>query len=228
MYFSYKEHSKTVGTYGQSYLNAINPITGRIHTSFRQLGAKSGRMSCGSKEENTDLTKYKELPKGSCGYPQLQNLPSDHETRAAFVSEKGNLLVSCDYSALESRLGADIYNEQSMIDEFLYKSGDVHSLVAKACFKELRDKTTEEIKRDFPHLRKRAKPIGFSQQFGGTAYAIASSLGCPIEEAEIIAKNYNEGFPGIADFKKRGSKFVKQNGYVLLCKYTGHKMYIEE
>ena len=228
LYFSYKEHSKTVGTYGQSYLNAINPITGRIHTSFRQLGAKSGRMSCGSKEENTDLTKYKELPKGSCGYPQLQNLPSDHETRAAFVSEQGNLLVSCDFSALESRLGADIYNEQSMIDEFLYKSGDIHSLVAKACFKELRDKTTEEIKRDFPNLRKRAKPIGFSQQFGGTAYAIASSLGCPIEEAEIIAKNYNEGFPGIADFKKRGSKLVKQNGYVLLCKYTGHKMYIEE
>lgn len=228
LYFTYKEHSKTVGTYGESYLNAINPITGRIHTSFRQLGAKSGRMSCGSKEENTDLTKIKCLPKGSCGYPQLQNLPSDHETRAAFVSEPGNLLVSSDFSALESRLGADIYNEQSMIDEFLYKSGDIHSLVAKACFPELKDKTTEEIKKNFPHLRKRAKPIGFSQQFGGTAYAIASSLGCPIEEAETIAKNYNEGFPGIASFKKLGSKLVKDHGYVLLCEHTGHKMFIEE
>lgn len=63
-----------------------------------------------------------------------------------------------------ARLGADIYQEHSMIEEFLYKSGDIHSLVAKACFPELKDKTTEEIKRDFPHLRKRAKPIGFSQQ----------------------------------------------------------------
>lgn len=99
LYFTYKEHSKTVGTYGQSYLNAINPITGRIHTTFRQLGAKSGRMSCGSKEENTDLAKYKNLPKGSCGYPQLQNLPSDHETRSAFISDENNLLISSDYSA---------------------------------------------------------------------------------------------------------------------------------
>ncbi len=99
LYFSYKEHSKTVGTYGQSYLNAINPNTGRIHTTFRQLGAKSGRMSCGSKEENSELAKLKGLSKGSCGFPQLQNLPSDHETRAAFVSDIGNLLVSSDYSA---------------------------------------------------------------------------------------------------------------------------------
>ena len=112
-----------------------------------------------------------------------------------------------------------------MIEEFLYKSGDIHSLVAKACFPELKDKTTEEIKHDFPHLRKRAKPIGFSQQFGGSASAIAQSLGCPIEEAERIANAYLEGFPGIAKFKIEGSKAVRAKGYVLMCKYTGHKMY---
>ena len=112
-----------------------------------------------------------------------------------------------------------------MIEEFLYKSGDIHSLVAKACFPELKDKTTEEIKRDFPHLRKKAKPIGFSQQFGGSAMAIAQSLGCPIEEAEEIASAYLTGFPGIAKFKSEGSKAVRKNGYVLMCKYTGHKMY---
>lgn len=112
-----------------------------------------------------------------------------------------------------------------MIDEFLYKSGDIHSLVAKACFPELKDKTTEEIKRDFPHLRKKAKPIGFSQQFGGSAQAIASSLGCPIEEAEEIASAYLTGFPGIARFKSEGSKAVRSKGYVLMCKHTGHKMY---
>lgn len=165
LYFSYKEHSKTVGTYGQSYLNAINPNTGRIHTTFRQLGAKSGRMSCGSKEENSELAKLKGLSKGSCGFPQLQNLPSDHETRAAFVSDTGNLLVSSDYSALESRLGADIYNEQSMINEYLYGSCDIHSLTAKAIFKdELKDIEVKDIKKLRPDLRKRAKPVEFSQQ----------------------------------------------------------------
>lgn len=126
---------------------------------------------------------------------------------------------------LESRLGADIYQEESMIDEFLNRSGDIHSLVAKACFPELKDKTTEEIKNDYPHLRKKAKPIGFSQQFGGSAMAIAQSLGCPLEEAEIIAKAYLDGFPGIAKFKSEGSRAVRENGYILMCKHTGHKMY---
>lgn len=60
---------------------------------------------------------------------------------------------------------------------------------------------------------------------GGSAHAIASSLGCTIEEAEAIAHAYLDGFPGIAKFKKEGSKFVRENGYVLMCKYTGHKMY---
>lgn len=112
-----------------------------------------------------------------------------------------------------------------MIEEFLYKSGDIHSLVAKACFPELKDKTTEEIKKNFPHLRKKAKPIGFSQQFGGSASAIAQALGCSMEEAERIANDYLSGFPGIAAFKSEGSKLVRKNGYVLMCKYTGHKMY---
>ena len=126
---------------------------------------------------------------------------------------------------LESRLGADIYNEKSMIDEFLYKSGDIHSLVAAACFPELRGLSTEDIKKNHSDLRTRAKPIGFSQQFGGSARAISQSLGCSMEEAERIADAYNTGFPGIANFKSQGSKFVRKNGYVLMCKYTGHKMY---
>ena len=132
IYFKYKEADKVCSTYGQSYINAINPITGRIHSTFKQLGCTSGRMSCGSKQENHDLKKLKALELSKiknvksrkCGYPQLQNLPGDALTRSAFVCEEGNLMTSCDYSALESRLGADIYNEKSMIDEYLYGSGD--------------------------------------------------------------------------------------------------------
>ena len=173
LYLDYKEADKVVTTYGQKYLNANNPITGRIHTEFKQLGASSGRMSCGSKQINTDLAKLKGLPlsiskknsNDTCSYPQLQNLPSDSITRSCFVPEENNLMCSCDYSALESRLGADIYNETSMIEEFLYGSGDVHSLVAKACFEELKDVPVKEVKDKFPKLRTKAKPIGFSQQF---------------------------------------------------------------
>lgn len=225
LYFKYQEYAKVCSTYGQSQLNMINPNTGRCHTVYKQLGAASGRMSCGSQQSNTDLAKLKKISPKNCTYCNFQQLPADHTTRSCFIAEKGNLFCSCDFSALESRLGADIYQEHSMIEEFLYKSGDIHSLVAKACFPELKDKTTEEIKKYFPHLRKKAKPIGFSQQFGGSAKAIAEALGCPLEEAEIIAKAYLDGFPGIAKFKAEGSKAVRQNGYVLMCKYTGHKMY---
>ena len=225
LYFAYQEYAKVVSSFGQSQLNMVNPKTGRCHTIYKQLGAASGRMSCGSQQPNHALAKLKGIPAKDCTYCNFQQLPSDEVTRSCFVAEEGNLFCSCDYSALESRLGADIYNEESMIEEFLYKSGDIHSLVAKACFPELKDKTTEEIKKNYPHLRKKAKPIGFSQQFGGSARAIASSLGCPLEEAEDIAAAYLNGFPGIAKFKADGSKAVRQKGYVLMCKYTGHKMY---
>lgn len=225
LYFAYQEYAKVVSSFGQSQLNMINPKTGRCHTIYKQLGAASGRMSCGSQQPNHALAKLKGIPAKDCTYCNFQQLPSDEITRSCFVAEEGNLFCSCDYSALESRLGADIYQEHSMIEEFLYKSGDIHSLVAKACFPELKDKTTEEIKKNYPHLRKKAKPIGFSQQFGGSARAIASSLGCSLEEAEDIAAAYLNGFPGIAKFKADGSKAVRQKGYVLMCKYTGHKMY---
>lgn len=225
LYFAYQEYAKVVSSFGQSQLNMINPKTGRCHTIYKQLGAASGRMSCGSQQPNHALAKLKGIPAKDCTYCNFQQLPSDEVTRSCFVAEEGNLFCSCDYSALESRLGADIYQEHSMIEEFLYKSGDIHSLVAKACFPELKDKTTEEIKKNYPHLRKKAKPIGFSQQFGGSARAIASSLGCSLEEAEDIASAYLNGFPGIAKFKADGSKAVRQKGYVLMCKYTGHKMY---
>lgn len=233
LYLNYKEYDKVVSTYGQKYLNAVNPITGRIHTNFKQIGASSGRMSCGSKEINTDLAKYKGLPirpsnkQGNlvCSFPQLQNLPADEVTRSCFVPEEDNLMCSCDYSALESRLGADIYKEQSMIDEFMYGSGDIHSLVAKACFPELKDVSVKEIKDKYPKLRSKAKPIGFSQQFGGSAMAIAQGLGCTLPEAEVIANAYNSGFPGIANFKAIGSKYVRANGHVVICEHTGHKIY---
>lgn len=128
---------------------------------------------------------------------------------------------------LESRLGADIYNEKSMLDEFLYGSGDMHSLCAYMVFKDKipRDTPIKDIKKLYPEERSGVKPIEFSQQFGGSEYAIRGQLGCPIEEARDFKEAYDSGFPGITDFKKRGSKFVRENGYILMCEYSGHKMY---
>lgn len=160
-YAGYQGATKVVSTYGQSYLNAINPYTGRIHTNFKQLGAASGRMACGSKQKNTDLSKVNHC---EAGYPQLQNLPADEATRGAFVPEKGNLMCSCDYSALESRLGADIYNEQEMLNEYLYGSQDIHSLTAKICFPhELQGIDVKDIKKLRPDLRKKAKGPEFKR-----------------------------------------------------------------
>lgn len=99
LYFDYQEHFKVVTSFGQGHLNAVNPKTDRIHTVYRQLGAASGRMSCGSQQPNEDLAKYKHLNPKDCTSPNIQQLPSDEETRACFTAPKGYLWSSCDYSA---------------------------------------------------------------------------------------------------------------------------------
>ena len=225
-YFTYKEHEKVVSSFGQGHLNAVNPRTGRIHSTFKQLGAASGRMSCGSTQSNTDLEKLKHLPSGSCKYPNLQQLPSDEVTRSCFVAPPGHKMVSADYAALESRLGADIYQEKEMLKEFLEGSGDMHSLCAKMVFaEELKDIEVKDIKKLRPDLRKKVKSVEFAKQFGGSAFAIAGSLGCSMEEAQKFSDYYDKGFSGVTNYKKKGSRFVRENGYVLMCEHTGHKMY---
>lgn len=225
-YPGYSGSFKVVSSFGQGHLNAINPKTDRIHTVYKQLGAASGRMSCGSQQPNTDLAKENKVRPSECTYPNMQQLPHDEETRACFTAPQGCLWSSCDFSALESRLGADIYNEPSMINEYLHGSGDIHSLVAKFCFpEELKDVDIKDIKRLYPHLRNKAKGPEFAMQFGGSAFAIQNSLGCSLEEAQQIADAYWKGFQGIADFKEKGSKFVREHGYIIMCKYSGHKMF---
>lgn len=225
-YFTYKEHEKVVSSFGQGHLNAVNPRTGRIHSTFKQLGAASGRMSCGSTQSNTDLEKLKHLPSGSCKYPNLQQLPSDEVTRSCFIAPPGHKMVSADYAALESRLGADIYQEKEMLKEFLEGSGDMHSLCAKMVFaEELKDIEVKDIKKLRPDLRKKVKSVEFAKQFGGSAFAIAGSLGCSMEEAQKFSDYYDKGFSGVTNYKKKGSRFVRENGYVLMCEHTGHKMY---
>lgn len=227
LYFNYQEHFKVVSSFGQGHLNAINPKTNRIHTTYKQLGAASGRMSCGSQQPNTDLAKINKVPPKECTYPNIQQLPADEDTRGAFTAPGGYEWCSCDFSALESRLGADIYNEKHMIEEFLHGSGDIHSLMALTFFEDQMEPgtTTQEVKKKYPDLRKKAKSPEFLIQFGGSAFGLSTQLAIPEEEAQKYVDSYYNKFKGIADFKKKGSEFVRKNGYILMCKYSGHKMY---
>ena len=101
LYFKYQEYAKVCTTYGQGHLNTINPNTGRSHTIYNQLKTASGRLSCGSSTPNKSLAKLNKVPINECSYQNYQQLPSDEITRSCFVAEKGNLIVSADFSAEE-------------------------------------------------------------------------------------------------------------------------------
>ena len=99
LYFDYQGYYKVCSSFGQGHLNAINPKTGRLHTIYKQLGASSGRMSCGSDQPNKELAEYKKILPKTCTYPNIQQLPHDKITRSCFVAEENNLFCSCDFSA---------------------------------------------------------------------------------------------------------------------------------
>ena len=236
LYFNYQEYAKVVTSFGQGHLNAINPNTGRLHTVYRSIGTISGRMSSGSQQNNNDLAKLKGLPVNpsnkqkkeglGCSYPNMQQLPHDNVTRACFVAEKGNLFCSCDYSAMEARIGAEVYNEKMLLDEFLYRSGDTHAAYAKVVFaEELKDIDVTEIKKKRPDLRNKVKSVEFAVQFGSDGTAVAPQLGISVEEARQLVSNLLQGMKGLASFKEAAGKELMKKGYVLIMPQTGHKAY---
>ena len=152
IYLDYKAAAKVVGTYGQNFLDQINPVSGRIHTSFSQMGADTTRITSGGKDKGNKVE-----------YVNLLNLPSDEETRACFVAEKGNKWISIDYSGQETYLMASIANDTAIIKELTNGSGDIHSLTAYMSYQEIpRDTPVKDIKKKFHHLRQEAKGIEFA------------------------------------------------------------------
>lgn len=229
LYFDYQEHAKVVSSFGQGHLDAINPNTGRLHTTFKQLGAASGRLSCGSNQPNTDLAKLKGLPAKNCKYMNIQQLPADEPTRSAFVAPKDYLFVSADFSAEESRLGADIYQDKEFLKEFTEGSGDTHSMFAWMVFRKECEacgcKGVSDVKKLAPQWRKKVKGVEFAYMFGAAAPTISTSANCSVEEAQGYIDTLDKAFIGMSTFAKKGSQFVRSHGYILINPITGHRMY---
>lgn len=175
MYYGYKEAEKKISTYGQNFINLINPNTDRIHTEFRQIGTVTGRMSSGGgSDEDTnnkgkrdkDLAILKGLNPDDVRYVNMQNLPSRGNegkiTRACFTPMEGNVFVSCDYSAEESRVQGDVWNEEKLLESF--RQGiDTHNVYAKLCFPdELKNVDVRDVKKVRPDLRDKAKSAEFT------------------------------------------------------------------
>lgn len=216
IYLEYKAAQKVVSTYGENFIEQINPVSGRIHTNYQQLGADTTRITSGGKDKENRVE-----------YINFLNFPADAETRACMVAEPGNKWISIDYSGQETFLLASIANDTAIIEELTNGSGDIHSLTAYMSYKEIpRDTPIKDIKKLYHGLRQEAKGIEFAINYGGDANTIANNKGIPIEEAQKIYNDYMSGFKGVKKYQDFCRKDVMEKGYILLNPLTGHKAYI--
>lgn len=220
VYLKFKAAQKVTSTYGQNFRDLVNPKTGRIHTSFNQIGTDTHRYSSGGGDDK-EVIPGRKIP-----LVNLQNLPADAETRACFVAEKGNKWISIDYSSEESVILANIARDEAMLDIFRNK-GDLHSLVAKMVYPdELRNVDVKDVKKVRPDLRKAAKAPEFTFAYGGDANTLIGRDHIPEEEARKIEANYRKGFKGVDAYQSRQRKLVMQLGYIDECPEVGFRAYI--
>ena len=219
MYIDYKKAQKLVTTYGQNFLDAINPKTGRIHATFWQI-MNTGRTSCGSGDNKDDDNSI-----------NLQNIPSDKITRGCFTNQFENtILVDCDYSQQEDRMYTQLSKEPALIDFYndTTRKRDGHSFTAKLCFpKELKDIPEEEVKHVRPDLRSKAKGAKFAILFGGVGDTIAKNLGLSKEEGDEVYDAYMKAFPKLKEYFDYIKPIVVKNGYVYFNKITGRRSYYQ-
>jgi DNA polymerase I-like protein with 3'-5' exonuclease and polymerase domains len=214
-YIKYKECQKNIGTYGENWIKMINPVSGRIHTQYKQL-MNTGRLSSGGKNIATKES-----------YPNFQNIPSDEETRSCFVAEEGNLLISCDYSAQESVVLVNQCLDPSLLEFYDKGLSDMHSFIASKMFKELNGLSLDEIKSKHKNKRQQSKVIGFALAYGGSAKAISKQLQLTEQEGVDIYNKYFEAFPDLDRYYTESKKFGVEHGYILLSPVTGKKCYVD-
>ena len=198
----YREISKLLSTYLDVLPNEVNPATGRIHTSFNQIGAATGRLS------STD--------------PTHQNIPvrsvRGEAIRRGFVPRAGNRFVVADYSQIELRLLAHLSGDTAFVDAFR-AGGDIHRQTAALIFGVEPGAVTAE-------MRGRAKTINFATIYGQGPHALARQLGIPYEDARRFIDEYFVRFAGVRAFLDRTVAEARERGFVETI--FGRRRYIPE
>jgi DNA polymerase-1 len=186
----WRQLSKLKSTYTDALPGYVNPTTQRVHTSFSLASTTTGRLSSSE--------------------PNLQNIPIRNEEgrriRRAFVAEKGNKLISADYSQIELRLLAHIADLPSLKKAFA-DGLDIHAMTASEMFGVPIQGMPSEV-------RRRAKAINFGIIYGISAFGLANQLGIPREEAGAYIRKYFERFPGIRDYMEATKKRAREDGFV--------------
>ncbi|HWH03296.1 MAG TPA: DNA polymerase I [Gemmatimonadales bacterium] len=185
----YRELSKLKSTYVDSLPLNINPDTGRIHTSFNQTGAATGRLSSSD--------------------PNLQNIPirtpRGEEIRRAFIASPGSVLLTADYSQIELRLLAHLSGDPLLVEAF-ERGGDIHRQTAAVIFSVPDDQVTSE-------MRSRAKTINFGTIYGQGPFALARMLSITQDEAKRFIAEYFQRFAGVRTWLDRTVAEARQRGY---------------
>ncbi len=186
----WRQLSKLKSTYTDALQEHIHPETGRVHTSYLQTGANTGRLASSD--------------------PNLQNIPVRSEEgrriREAFVAEEGNVLLSLDYSQIELRILAHVAGIDALKQAFA-DGHDIHAMTASEVF----DVPLAEMT---PEIRRKAKAINFGVIYGISGFGLARNLRIPRGEAQGFIDRYFERFPGIRQYMDDTVNFAKEHGYV--------------
>lgn len=197
-----RSFSKLKSTYTDKLPQEINSRTGRIHTSYHQAVATTGRLSSTN--------------------PNLQNIPirteEGRKIRQAFVAPEGFKIMAADYSQIELRIMAHLSKDEKLLDSFA-KDQDVHSRTASQVF----GVEIEEVSKD---QRRAAKAINFGLMYGMSAFGLAKQLGVERGEAQDYMNRYFDQYPKVAEFMKTIKEQAKENAYVDTL--FGRRLYFPE
>jgi DNA polymerase-1 len=199
----YREFAKLKSTYVDSLPLMINKKTGRVHSTFRQAVAATGRLSSDN--------------------PNLQNIPVRTERgqriRKAFVPrDENHILLSADYSQIELRLVAELSGDENMIEAFKNKL-DIHTATAAKVY----DVAISSVTKD---MRYKAKSVNFGIIYGQGAFGLADNIGVSRGEAKEIIANYFNQFPKIKEYMNSNIAFARENGYVQTI--MGRRRYLKD
>lgn len=187
----FRQMQKLKSTYVDALPLMVNPRTGRVHTSYNQAVAATGRLSSNN--------------------PNLQNIPirseRGREVRRAFIArDDSHTLLSADYSQIELRIIAEISKEENMLEAFS-KGLDIHAATAARVY----GLPLEEVGSD---QRRNAKAVNFGIIYGQSAFGLAQNLNIPRREAAEIIDQYFTQYPGIKKYMSDTMNFARENGYV--------------